>query len=88
MFDVLLMMVFGVAGYFMRRHGYSVAPLTLALVLGKMMDDNFRRAVSLAVSEDNMLLALFGRPITITLLILTVITILMNFPFWKRLKRS
>lgn len=89
MFDVLLMMLFGVAGYFMRRHGYSVAPLTLALVLGKMMDDNFRRAVSLAVSEDNMLLALFGRPITITLLILTVITILMNFPFWKRwVKRS
>jgi len=88
MFDVLLMMVFGVAGYFMRRHGYSVAPLTLALVLGKMMDDNFRRAVSLAVSEDNMLLALFGRPITITLLILTVITILMNFPFWKKLKKG
>ncbi|MBN2859225.1 MAG: tripartite tricarboxylate transporter permease [Sphaerochaetaceae bacterium] len=89
MFDVLLMMLFGVAGYFMRRHGYSVAPLTLALVLGKMMDDNFRRAVSLAVSEDNMLRALFGRPITITLLILTVITILMNFPFWKRwVKRS
>ncbi len=88
MFDVLLMMIFGVAGYFMRRHGYSVAPLTLALVLGKMMDDNFRRAVSLAVSEDNMLLALFGRPITLTLLTLTGITVLMNFPIWKKLKRS
>ncbi len=88
MFDVMLMMLFGIAGYFMRKHGYSVAPLTLALVLGKMMDDNFRRAVSLAISEDNMIVALFGRPITLVLLFLTVITVLMNFPFWKRLKRK
>ncbi len=87
MFDILLMMLFGVAGYFMRKNGYSVAPLTLALVLGKMMDDNFRRAVSLAISEDNMLIALFGRPITLVLLFLTIITVLMNFPIWKRLRK-
>ncbi len=87
MFDVLLMMLFGVLGYFMRKHGYSVAPLTLALVLGKMMDDNFRRAVSLAISEDNMMVALFGRPITMVLLVLTVITVLMNFPFWRLKKK-
>jgi putative tricarboxylic transport membrane protein len=87
MFDVLLMIIFGVVGFLMRKNGYSVAPMTLALVLGGMMDSNFRRAISLAVSEDNMLIALFGRPITIILLILTLITILMNVPIGKKKKK-
>ncbi|MCR5288649.1 MAG: tripartite tricarboxylate transporter permease [Treponema sp.] len=80
MFDVLLMFLFGMLGFFMRRHGYPVAPMTLAIVLGGMMDSNFRRAISLAASEDNKLLALFGRPITIVLLVLTVATLIMSIP--------
>ncbi len=80
LFDVGLMFFFGILGYLMRRRGYAVAPMTLALVLGGMMDSNFRRAVSLAIPEDNMLLALFGRPITIVLLILTVLVLVSNIP--------
>lgn len=79
-FDVLLMFFFGIVGFFMRRHGYPVAPMTLAIVLGGMMDSNFRRAVSLASSESNKMMAMFGRPITIVLLLLTVATIVMNIP--------
>lgn len=85
MFDVGLMFFFGVLGFFMRQRGYSVAPMTLAIVLGGMMDSNFRRAVSLAISEDNMIVALFGRPITIVLLTLTVLVIASNIPAVKRL---
>lgn len=83
MFDVALMFFFGILGYFMRRRDYPVAPMTLALVLGAMMDSNFRRAISLASSESNKLAALFGRPITIVLLTLTVITITSNIPAVK-----
>lgn len=83
MFDVALMFFFGILGYFMRRRDYPVAPMTLAIVLGGMMDSNFRRAISLASSEDNALAALFGRPITIALLIFTVITIITNIPAIK-----
>lgn len=78
--DVAIMLFFGVIGFFMRRHRYPVAPMTLAIVLGGMMDANFRRAVSLALPEENMLLALFGRPITLVLLALTAITILRQLP--------
>lgn len=85
MFDVLLMIVFGVIGFFMRRYGYSIASMTLAIVLGGMMDANFRRAVSLAASEDDKLMALFGRPISLILLVLTVITIAMNIPAVKKM---
>ncbi len=84
MFDVLLMLVFGIIGFFMRKYGYSIASMTLAVVLGGMMDANFRRAVSLAASEENKLMALFGRPISAILLAFTVITIVMNIPAVKR----
>ena len=81
LFDVGLMFFFGILGFLMRRRGYSAAPMTLGIVLGGMMDSNFRRAISLASSEDNKLAALFGRPVTIVLLTLIVITVVMNIPF-------
>lgn len=82
-FDVALMFFFGILGYFMRRRDYPVAPMTLALVLGGMMDSNFRRAISLASSENNVFLALFGRPITLVLSVFTIITIITNIPAVK-----
>ncbi|MBE6909636.1 MAG: C4-dicarboxylate ABC transporter permease [Ruminococcaceae bacterium] len=88
LFDVGLMFFFGLLGFLLRRRGYSVAPMTLALVLGGMMDSNFRRAISLAVTEDNMLLAMFGRPITMILLVLTVVSIITNIPAVKRLRKG
>ena len=86
-FDVVIMFAFGIIGYLMRRRGYAVAPMTLGLVLGKMMDSQFRRAVSLAVSEDSLLPALFGRPITIALLALTLAVVVSNIPAIQHLFR-
>ncbi len=84
MFDVYLMFFFGVLGFFMRRRSYSVAPMTLAIVLGGMMDSNFRRAISLASSEDAFLVALLGRPITLLLLALVSLTLLSGSRTMKR----
>ena len=83
LFDVGLMFFFGILGFLMRSRGYSVAPMTLAIVLGGMMDSNFRRAISLAASADNKLAALFGRPITLVLLLLTLFSIITNIPAVK-----
>lgn len=84
LFDVGLMFLFGLLGFLMRRRGYPAAPLVLALVLGKMMDSNFRRAVSLAASKDNKILEMFGHPITIVLLICTVGMVISNIPWCKK----
>lgn len=88
MFDVALMFFFGVLGFLMRKREYSVAPMTLAIVLGGMMDSNFRRAISLASSEDHFYAALFGRPLTLVLTTLTLVTLLSNVDGLKRLFRS
>ncbi len=83
LFDVGLMFLFGLMGFLMRRFDYPVAPLILAMVLGKMMDSNFRQAVSLASSADHPLLFTFGHWTTILLLLCTSAVLLGNIP-WTR----
>ena len=45
MFDVAACIGFGVIGWFFKRYGFPVAPIVLGIVLGKMVEENFRRAV-------------------------------------------
>ena len=45
MFDVWLMMVFGVMGYVFKKLNYPLAPLVLALVLGDMAENAFRQSL-------------------------------------------
>jgi putative tricarboxylic transport membrane protein len=45
MFDVYLMLGFGVLGYLFKKLDYPLAPLVLALVLGDRAEDSFRQAI-------------------------------------------
>jgi putative tricarboxylic transport membrane protein len=45
MFDVYMMLVFGVIGYVFKKLKYPLAPLVLALVLGDRAEENFRNAI-------------------------------------------
>ena len=83
-FDVGLMIFFGVLGFILRRRQFATAPVTLGLVLGGMMDSNFRRAVSLASTSETPLKTMFWRPITMVLLVLTLVTLLGNMPFIRK----
>jgi putative tricarboxylic transport membrane protein len=57
-FDVMLMLVFGVLGYVLKKCGYPLAPLVLAIVLGDKAEEAFRQSLlgsqgSLAVFWSN-----------------------------------
>jgi putative tricarboxylic transport membrane protein len=45
LFDVASCIGFGVIGWIFKRYGFPVAPIVLGIVLGKMVEENFRRAV-------------------------------------------
>ena len=45
MFDVAMMLVFGIVGYLFKKLKYPLAPLVLALVLGDMAEASFRQAM-------------------------------------------
>src|SRR5262249_51827973 len=44
-FDVVLMLVFGVAGYVLKKCNYPLAPLVLAIVLGDKAEEAFRQSL-------------------------------------------
>ena len=44
-FDVVMMMVFGVLGYFLKKTNYPLAPLVLAIVLGDKAEEAFRQSL-------------------------------------------
>ncbi len=50
-FDLLLMSGLGVAGYLLRKQGLPMAPLILGFVLGDLMEQNLRRALSITNGE-------------------------------------
>ncbi len=67
--DALTMVCFGVAGYLPRKLGFESAPLVLALILGRPMEESLRQA--LALSQGSF--AIFvTRPISLVLLLATV----------------
>ena len=44
-FDVVMMLVFGVAGYFLKKCNYPLAPMVLAIVLGDKAEESFRQSL-------------------------------------------
>ena len=50
-FDVFVMVLFGVLGYLMRKFGYEPAPLVLAFVLGPMLENNLRKSLILSQGD-------------------------------------
>ena len=55
-FDLLLMAVFGAIAYLLRKQGVPMAPLILGFVLGDMMEQNLRRALSISNGDLAILL--------------------------------
>jgi putative tricarboxylic transport membrane protein len=68
-FDVFVMVVFGVLGYLMRKFGYEPAPLVLAFVLGPMLENNLRKSLILSHGDFQIFVT---RPISAACLLLAV----------------
>jgi TctA family transporter len=65
--DVMIMTVFGIIGYAFRKLDCEPAPLLLGLVLGPMLEENFRRAMVLSGGDWSVFVR---RPISLGFLLL------------------
>ncbi len=74
--ELFLGLMFGVMGYVFRKIDIPVAPMVLSLVLGGIMEQSFRQAMT--ISGGNPVIFV-GSPICITLVVLSVISILTPF---------
>jgi putative tricarboxylic transport membrane protein len=77
MFDVVMMLVFGVMGYLFKKLKYPLAPLVLALVLGDMAETSFRQSMLLSQGS---LSIFWSNPLVGTLFFLAIA--LLVWPLW------
>ena len=77
MFDVWLMLVFGVVGYLFKKLKYPLAPMVLALVLGDMAEASFRQAMLLSQGS---LSIFWANPLVGSIAGLAIIMLL--WPLW------
>lgn len=82
LFDVWVMLAFGILGFFMKRYGFPAAPIVLGVILGPMLEQNLFS--SLALSQGNPLIFV-TRPLSILILLLAAISLLT--PYMAALKR-
>jgi putative tricarboxylic transport membrane protein len=68
--DVLMMLVFGIIGYLMKKFHYEGAPMVLALVLGRMLETTLRQSLILSRGDFSIFVT---RPISLAFLIVAAI---------------
>ncbi|MEN4917673.1 tripartite tricarboxylate transporter permease [Achromobacter spanius] len=81
-FDIFMFAIFGIVGYVWSKLGCEGAPLLLGLVLGPMMEENFRRALLLSRGEFSTFVT---RPLSATLLALAaILLVLVTMPALRK----
>jgi len=68
-FDVGVMMVMGLIGYFLEANGFPVAPVVLGIVLGPIVEKNFMMSM---IKTDWDVTQFFTRPVSAILCIITL----------------
>jgi putative tricarboxylic transport membrane protein len=74
--DLWLILIFGLIGYVFSKLDIPVAPLVLSLVLGGIMEQSFRQAMTISGGE---LKIFYNSGITVTLLAMSVISVALPF---------
>ena len=79
LFDIFVMIVFGIIGYLMKKTGFEPGPLVLAFVLGSLMESSFRRSMLIFDGDPT---GFVTRPISGTILVFLVLVLAL--PLVKR----
>ncbi len=76
--DFYLLVVFGLAGFVMKKVNIPTAPMILAVIVGNTMEQSFRQAIRISDGELNIF---YGSTLAIGLIVITVVSIV--FPILK-----
>ncbi|MBY5925723.1 tripartite tricarboxylate transporter permease [Halomonas sp. DP4Y7-1] len=83
LFEVGLMLGFGLFGYWMNKAGISPAPMVIGLILGPVMETSFQQ--SMLIGQNSPVIFL-NSPIAMVLLGIAVLSILQATPFFRWLR--
>ena len=74
--EVLVMYAIGVVGFFMRRYEFPIAPVILGVILGPVMEIQFRRAL---VASGGDATVFIDRPLTVGLLSAALLALVLPY---------
>jgi len=87
--DVYWMMGFGTFGYILKMYGFQMGPVILGVILGPIMEDNYRRAMQDVQHSIPLFFWKFvSSPLTLALIILTITMIGSQAGWWDKIKKS
>ena len=88
--DVILMLVFGVIGFFMRRFGFTGPPIVLGLILGPLMETGLVQAYLQGKAYASPWFALFVNPLSWVLIAMSIFSFAWPYigPMKARLKAN
>jgi putative tricarboxylic transport membrane protein len=84
-FDVYVMMAFGILGYLMKAHGFDLTPVVLGIILGPMMEKGLYGTMAISEGE-NIVFFVLTRPISFILFALTAMSL--AIPIYRKMKRG
>lgn len=73
-FDLYLLLFFGILGFVMKSLRFPAAPFILAFVLGDLLEENFRMALTISNGD---WMVFFGNPVVLSLFILSLLSIIL-----------
>lgn len=72
MYEVVIMLVFGLIGYLMKIYGFEPAPLVLGVVLADILEANFRRTLIMAAPKGGLIPYFFSRPVAMIIVVIII----------------
>ena len=72
-FEVFVVIAFGLIGYVFKKYGFPVTPMCISLVLGSLFETSLRRALLLSRGDA---LVFFKRPVSCIIIVLAVVMLL------------
>lgn len=87
MFDVYVMIVFGVIGYLLKSFGFSVVPMVLGMILGPMAEKGLNNTIAISYGS-NIVLFVLKRPICLVLLLFILGSIAFSLYRWLGQRRE
>jgi putative tricarboxylic transport membrane protein len=84
--EMVIMLIFGVLGYFLRKFKYPLAPAILALVLGPMLESSLRRSLLMSSGDGWIFL---NRPISLAMILICAALLVSSaLPAMKRKRKE
>ena len=71
--DIIIMLIFGILGFLMKKFRYDGAPMILALVLGQKLETSFRRSLIMSHGDFSIFIS---RPISLAFLVTAVLLLI------------